>query len=617
MDAGGGELVDSTVGAVDAGTATRDEGGEDSDQGPAPEPCPANHRVQDGECVPCPAGTVNEAGDDVGNGDSRCDAVLCPADHHVLDHVCTPCAADRQKVAGDDASGADTVCGDRLCGVDERVQSHLCVACATGTTNAAGDNATGSDTYCDDPNDMCLGVLGVPCVVFDEAYIKASNAAAIDRFGMRVALDGDTLAVGAPNEGSADSGINGDQNNNFAARAGAVYVFERDGFTWTQNSYVKASNTDQFDEFGTDVALDGDTLVVGAHREKSLSAGVDGDQADDSGAGVGAAYVFVRDGTIWSQQAYLKAPTTDSGRWFGYSVDVDGDTAVIGEYGDDSANTGVDADPANADAYRSGAAHVYVRNGLSWSHQAYLKASSVLEDDFFGMEVAVDGDTIAVGAPGRDALTGAVYVFTRSGDVWTEEAHLRASNADPDDHFGVALSLDGDTLVVGAYGENSGATGVNGDQSINTVNDSGAVYVFRRINSDWVQEAYIKASNSSGGIRFGISVSVQGDRLAVGGYRDSSASTGLNGSQTYESSTLWSGAAYLFRRTGASWAQYAYIKPSNLDTNQEFGTSLALDQSTLAVGAPGEDGGAIGINGDPSVGNALSSGAVYVRRIAP
>ncbi|MCH8228248.1 MAG: FG-GAP repeat protein, partial [Proteobacteria bacterium] len=143
-----------------------------------------------------------------------------------------------------------------------------------------------------------------------QAYLKASNTDGGDFFGWSVAISGETLVVGARNEDSNASGINGDQNNDSAVDAGAAYVFTRSGTVWSQQAYLKASNTDIDDLFGLSVAISGDTLVVGTRREDSNASGINGDQSDNSAIQAGAAYVFTRSGTVWNQQAYLKASNT-------------------------------------------------------------------------------------------------------------------------------------------------------------------------------------------------------------------------------------------------------------------------------------------------------------------
>jgi hypothetical protein len=214
-------------------------------------------------------------------------------------------------------------------------------------------------------------------------YVKASNTGAGDYFGSSVALsaDGNTLAVGAYREDSNATGIGGDQANDSANNPGAVYVFVRsDGGDWSQQAYVKASNTGAADIFGYAVALssDGNTLAVGAYLEASNATGIDGDQADDSMDNAGAVYVFVRDTTDqWSQQAYVKASNTGESDHFGWSVALsgDGNTLAVGASGEDSNATGIGGDEADDTAASSGAVYVFVRSDMGvWSQQAYVKA---------------------------------------------------------------------------------------------------------------------------------------------------------------------------------------------------------------------------------------------------
>ncbi len=276
-----------------------------------------------------------------------------------------------------------------------------------------------------------------------QAYLKASNSGASDEFGYSVAVSGDTVVVGAYNEDGGATGVNGDQNDNSAINSGAAYVFTRSGTTWSQEAYLKASNAEAGDSFGFSVAISGDTLVVGAFGEDSNSPIVNGDQNDNSTPYSGAAYVFTRDGTTWSQQAYLKSATILRADFFGYSVAISGDTIVVGAYGEDSISTGVNS--------------TFTR---------------------------------------RASLSGAAYVFTRDGTTWSQQAYLKASNTELGDYFGWSVAISGDTVIVGAFGEDSHAAGVNGDQLDNSAINSGAAYVFTRDGTTWSQQAYLKASNS-------------------------------------------------------------------------------------------------------------------------
>jgi len=392
-------------------------------------------------------------------------------------------------------------------------------------------------------------------------YGKASNTGADDYFGSSVALSGDTLAVSASYEASAATGVNSNQADNSANAAGAVYVFVRSGTTWTQQAYVKASNTGAFDYFGTSVALSGDTLAVGALGEASAATGVNGNQADDSAIAAGAVYVFVRSGTTWTQQAYVKASNTGAGDGFGAPLALSGDTLAVGAYSEASTATGVNGNQADNRAGSAGAVYVFVRSGTTWTQQAYVKASNTEPNDYFGSSVALSGDTLAVGARYEDSPTtgvngnqadnsvsdaGAVYVFVRSGTTWTQQAYVKASNTGAVDYFGYSVALSGDTLAVGAWGEASPATGVNGNQADNSASAAGAIYVFVRSGTTWTQQAYVKASNTGASDQFGLSVALSGDTLVVSAWGEDSAATGGNGNQADDSAS-YAGAIYVFR----------------------------------------------------------------------
>jgi len=455
--------------------------------------------------------------------------------------------------------------------------------------------------------------------VAQQAYLKASNTDSGDQFGNSVSISGDTVVVGA----------HGEDGN--AGGSGAAYVFVRNGTSWSQQAYLKASNADALDFFGEHVSLSGDTLVVGASFEDSAATGVDGDQNDNSAGSSGAAYVFVRNGTSWSQQAYLKASNTGAGDQFGESVAVSGDTVVVGAWVEDSNATGVDGNQSDNSASGSGAAYVFVRSGTSWSQQAYLKASNTAGSDQFGWSVSVSGDTLVVGANGEDsnatgvngdqsdngaAAAGAAYVFVRNGTIWSQQAYLKASNTDGGDQFGWSVSVSGDTIVVGANGEDSNAAGVNGDQSDNSAAAAGAAYVFVRSGTIWSQQAYLKASNIDSSDQFGWSASVSGDTVVVGALAEDSNATGVDGNQS-DNSASGAGAAYVFVRNGTSWSQQAYLKASNTGANDQFGWSVSVSVDAVVVGAPLEDSNTTGVDGNQSDNSASGAGAAYVFDLDP
>ncbi|MBL9148250.1 MAG: integrin [Phycisphaerae bacterium] len=467
--------------------------------------------------------------------------------------------------------------------------------------------------------------------IAQQGYFKASNTGIDDLFGLSVAIDGDTLVVGASGESSNATGVNGNQADNSADGAGAAYVFVRSGTAWVQQAYLKASNTNANDIFGRSVAISGDTIVVGADGEDSNATGVNGNQSDNSLTNPGAAYVFVRTGTTWSQQAYLKASNTGQFDFFGFSVAISGETIVVGAMGEDSAADGINGNQADNSALTAGAAYVFVRSGTTWSQQAYLKASNSEGGDNFGDSVSISGNTIVVGANLEDSAatgingnqasnavggSGAAYVFVRSGTAWTQQAYVKASNTGGADQFGASVAISGDTMVVGAFSEASGATGVNGNQADNSASGSGAAYVFVRSGTTWSQQAYLKASNTDAGDSFGGEVAISGDIVVAGATWESSNAAGVNGNQS-DDSLFSAGAAYVFGRTGSTWSQLAYLKASNPGAQDGFGGALAVSGGTVIVGAASEDSNATGVNGVQGNNAASSAGAAYLFYIPP
>ena len=382
----------------------------------------------------------------------------------------------------------------------------------------------------------------------------------------------------------------------------------------TQQAYLKASNTGSFHAFGESVAVSGDTVVIGATGEDSSATGINGNQADESVFDSGAAYVFVRNGGIWRQQAYLKASNTGRDDKFGCSVAISGDIIVVG------------ALEESGSMLASGAAYVFVRSSGAWNQQAYLKASNIGSFDYFGESVAISGETIVVGAYGEDSNavgvngnqanntalnSGAAYVYVRSGGTWSQQAYLKPSNTQAGDGFGFSVAASGDTIVVGSIGEDSNAVGANGIQANNNADSSGAAYAFVRNGETWSQQVYLKASNTGAYDLFGYSVAISGDTIVVGTNGEDSIAKGVDGNQT-DNSAEGAGVAYVFERTSGTWRQQAYLKASNTASNDWFGYSVAIFDDTVVVGAIAEDSNAFGVNGNQVNNDIEQSGAAYI-----
>ena len=383
-----------------------------------------------------------------------------------------------------------------------------------------------------------------------QAKLTANDAAAADLFGEAVAVSGDTAVIGAR------------YDDDSASASGSAYVFVRIGAAWSQQAKLTANDAAAADLFGEAVAVSGDTAVIGAYQD------------DDTASNSGSAYVFVRSGTTWSQQAKLTASDAAASDYFGYSVAVDGNTAVIGASLDDD------------DGSTSGSAYVFVRIGAAWSQQAKLTAGDAAAFDYFGYAVAVSGNTAVIGAPydddgGSDSDSGSTYVFVRSGTTWSQQAKLVASDAvAADDAFGYAVAVSGDTAVIGAY------------QDDDTASNSGSAYVFVRSGTTWSQQAKLTASDAAASDYFGYSVAVDGNTAVIGASLDDD-----------DGST--SGSAYVFVRIGAAWSQQAKLTTSDAAAYDKVGYAVAVSGDTAVIGANGNDDG-----GD-------TSGSAYVFALSP
>ncbi len=428
------------------------------------------------------------------------------------------------------------------------------------------------------------------------AYVKAGNTGTGDHFGAAVAISGETLVIGAPGEDGPEPADDSREDS------GAAYVFVREGGGWVEQDQVAADTPGEGDAFGHAVAISGDTLVIGAPFEGSASSPV---------PDAGAAYVFVRDGSGWMQQAHLKADNADSYDMFGQSVAIDGDTVVVGAPYERSSETGVSGIGDDDSVEGRGAAYVFVRAGTEWSQQAYLKPSNAGAEHLFGNAVAVDaeGGTIAVGAPGDrtgDGMgRGSVHVFTRAGLTWSHLAHVKSGVASPGEAFGHSVAVLGDTLVVGTRPDSATTQGMA----------AGAVHVFERADG-FTEPQKLIASNRDPGDDFGHSVAFDGQLLLVGAPREAGSVRGIHAMATpTDNAAIESGAAYVFARSGGVWTQVAYLKAGNADSSDRFGIGVGVSAGWLVVGALDESSGATGVHVDPAAGadNAASdSGAAYV-----
>jgi hypothetical protein len=264
---------------------------------------------------------------------------------------------------------------------------------------------------------------------------------------------------------------------------------------------------------------------------------------------------------------------------------------------------------------------VFSRSGETWRQQALLRDTSPSDLCCFGFSVAASGSFLAVGARGDfDSVSEGVFIFRREGESWTQEALIRGFHIEGPDLLGLfarSIDLSGDTLALGADSDDSDATGVDGDRNNGRAPNSGAVLVFSRQNGTWSQEAYIKASNTGAGDRFGLSVALDGDKLVVGAPLEDARAFGVDDYGHEEDDRASdSGAAYVFVREDRAWHHHAYLKASNtqIGAPDTFGSSVGISGDTIVIGAPKEDSSAKGVDGNQGNDNIPNSGAVYVYR---
>ncbi|HEX7831684.1 MAG TPA: Ig-like domain repeat protein, partial [Thermoanaerobaculia bacterium] len=371
----------------------------------------------------------------------------------------------------------------------------------------------------------------------EQAYLQPTGRASSDHFGRSVAIDGDTAIVGTFGDDTS-AGTN----------AGKAYVFVRSGTAWEQQAQLESDDPSELALFGSIVALSGDTALVLASRKDQFP----------SSYSRGSAYIFVRNGTTWTQQAKLEPIGLDQGESFAISGDIDGDTVVIGALTDDAAETP-----------EVGSAFVFTRSGSTWTQQARLETPHPYPFGSFGVSVAIDGNTIVVGAPGDDwrvPNAGAAYVFVRTAGVWTLQGELFANDAVAGDRIGMSVAVDGDIVILGAPYNDTAA----GDLS-------GSAYVFVRNGTTWMQQFQLHASDGAMDDAFGFSVRLDGNFAIVGAPAHDSPG-GFD-----------SGAAYVFRRDGVAWSQQAQIVAPDGGPRDSFGYSVTLRDGTAIVGAPDDD----------------------------
>ena len=506
--------------ATDQDAAVADDSDDPDAEGPEPEdsadaaPEPVRVDAADVEAAVAPAAGAADApaADEPEDEPAKADSGYAVGDPPTAEGAAEGAAADDD----DDGDGADDADAPPP-------------ARPTGTVIDPGDTAVERTP---------LAPPGPTSMSDSEVILVPSDAAAGDEFGWSADTDGVRIISGAP--------LHDDQG----ADSGVAYIFVRDAAgAWVQEAELRADDGEGGVWFGRWAAIDGDVAVVGAPLADAFG------RDDDSGA----AYIFQRRDGAWRQTQRLVADIPVGGEQFGWNVAIDGDVIVV----------------SASNETNGGGQGVYVfrRAGDEWALEAKLAPSEEGDDYFFGQDIDVSGDTIVAGAKGRAAFVGTnagvVFVFQRRGSGWAESAILEASDAFVQDHFGRAVAIAGDTIVVGAYKEDSAGA------------DGGSVYVFARdaaAPGGWRQETKLIARSTGTRDWFGYEVGTDGTTVVVGAPHVNLA----------EPEIFRAGLVAVFRRSGDGWVQVAELVAGDAvaaGPSAEFGWAVDVQDGVLAVGA--------------------------------
>ena len=461
----------------------------------------------------------------------------------------------------------------------------LSVAAVT-LVGCGGFPGSGEDPFEDEPMNTteletdCNALFGVSCETFNGHYIKAPEAQRGQWFGNLLRVDGDTLVVGTPRDDTAGAGVNGDFDEALAG-SGAVWVYVRGGDGWSLQARIKEERPLGLAGFGRVTAIDGDILAVtavGAHD-------------DDLASGV--VEVYHRSGATWTHEATLSIDETTTAGRFAESLAVDGNFVVAGSPGD-GASTSRGEDDTLEDA---GAVHVFERSPSGvWAQHAYVKAPTISGGAEFGKAVAMEDGLLAVSAgegmeAGGGETLGGVYLYELSGNSWGVVGVLDTSGSS-------FLDVDGRRVIA--------ERGSNAD-----------IYIER--DGTWSLEGSLRPRFASSHTGVDRAVALEGDLAFVSVPYDQRSGSGLN--VPGETSVYYwgdRGNVNIFRRTGSDWNWIALLMRRHVGDNaqERFGQSIAVEDGVLFVGAPGEDSGASGIDGDETDESVLDAGAVFTYRVS-
>lgn len=436
----------------------------------------------------------------------------------------------------------------------------------------------------------------VKAQVFGETQkIVASDREELGRFGHSVDISGNFAVVGAYGMGNFNNG--------------QAYVFEKQGVNWVQIQILQNSDNENYDRFGYAVAIDGDYIVVGAYGED------DDVSASNNLSKAGSAYIFKNNGGTWSQVQKIIASDRTANDEFGWSVDIDGNTIIVGAHIEDEDENGLNT------IYHAGSAYIFELNTGTgvWSQSQKIVANSRTADltfpnggnsgedvsDLFGHSVAISGDYLVVGSLNHDwdetnttstLNGGAIYIFENNGGLWTEVKKVVNSDVQVSDRFGASVAIDSNFIAVGSYSQDYSLTGTN------YMPNSGSVYVCKRdVGGNWSEQQKLVAPTRNTGDRFGWSVSIDSVFLVIGANEDNNNKNEIN-------PLVDAGSAHIFKRdiTNGNYTHLQKIDASDRDSLDLFGNSVSISGSNLIIGALEQD---FNIQHIDSMSNA---GAVYV-----
>ncbi|MBU0482328.1 MAG: thrombospondin type 3 repeat-containing protein, partial [Proteobacteria bacterium] len=475
----------------------------------------------DGDSVPdgCDFCLGNDAVGD-NDGDGYCDDIdNCPVINN----------SSQTETDGDGVGDSCDLCpgSDDTLDLDGDFVPDDCDICFGG--NLSGDSD--SDGVCDDA-DNCVNISNSNQADYDsdgignscdfESKILSSDGQSVDRLGYSVSISGNVAAVGAPDD---------DDNG---SSSGSVYIFTHDGSGWIEQQKLTASDGGSNDNFGHSVSMSGNLLIVGA--------------PDDGVYYNGSAYIYFFDGNSWVEQQKIISSDSTTYDYFGYSVSISGQYAVVGAYGDDDNGS------------TSGSAYIYHFDGNSWIEQQKLTASDGVGGDWYGYAVTISNNNVVVGAHKKDGAggeSGAAYVYKHNGIDWVEQQKLVASDGQTYAHFGQSVSITDNRVIIGAPADSSSAFG------------SAYIYEFNDIS--WQEQQKLTASDSSSSDNYAWSVSISANNIVIGSYYDDDL-----GSE--------SGSVYTYEYDGVNWGNEQKYLASDGGGSHWFGYSVSISGNHFISG---------------------------------